>query len=111
MPIVARPTIRPQKPTIDEAAVARAEADYEASRSLAEHASKSIQEATEALRAAQEELDVGLASLSALASAPRPSEAALKAASDRGELLKAERDRIEGELLALSEAPRLGARR
>lgn len=106
IPAPPRPHSTPARPTVDEAAIRRAEGELEAAAALSERAIHRAQEAAEGLQAAQSEAASAAEAHRVLAATPSPADEALRVAHDRGERIRAERDRIGAELLALNASPR-----
>ncbi len=99
------PAVAPA-PILDEAAIAKAEAEVEAVRKDRSRAEARALAAADRLRSAQTRSASASLVHRSLASTIRDPTPKLQHARSRGELLKAERDKLQGELMALNEAPR-----
>ncbi|MDB5352292.1 MAG: hypothetical protein JWN86_3539 [Planctomycetota bacterium] len=102
---VALPTAPPAA-KIDEVALAKAEEDFASVLGDRTRAEARAVQAADRLRLAQARAGAATVAHRTLASTIRDPTPRLQAARSRGELLKAERDRLQGELMALNEAPR-----
>jgi len=108
----AEPAQEPPKPIekpapfLDEKAVAEAEERVKAARIETQRVETRLAEATEALKVAQTSTAKAALGYRQLASSVRDARPRVSAAKARGEVLKVERDRLQGELKALNEAPR-----
>ncbi len=96
----------PAPPTIDAEAIARANSELAAARSAADAAGERVEEARSRLAAAKTHSEVAAAALREFAATLRDPGPRLDAARAEGERIKLERDTLQGELMALSEAPR-----
>ena len=93
-------------PSIDEAAIAKADAGLIAARSEADLAAKRAVEAAARLASAQAQSEVAATALHAFTSAASDHSGRLAATRAEGERIQLERDSLRGELMALSEVPR-----
>lgn len=103
---VTRPAPAAPKYVLDREALARVEADLTSAEAAAKDAEQQVAEAAQRLESASSKAAaarLGQVSLASSIKDPRPR---LLAARQKGELLVAERDKLQGELQALSEAPR-----
>ena len=93
-------------PRIDAEAIARAEAALAAARFEADVATKRAEAADVRLGTAREHQDAAARAVRDLPANPPDHTARLETARADGERIRIERDKLEGELMALSEAPR-----
>ncbi len=105
-PPAAPKPVEPPAPILDEKAVAEAEARVKAAKAEASQVEIRLAESTEALKVAQTSAAKATLGYRKLASSVRDTRPRVATARSRGEVLKAERDRLQGELMALNEAPR-----
>ena len=96
----------PPGPILDGEAVAMAEERAEAARGDRDRAEARASMAERSLKAAQAHASAALMAYRGLASTVRDARPRIGAALARGEALKADRDRLQGELMALNEATR-----
>lgn len=113
-PEPAPPTPEPPKPPPpiepDLEAIARAEADRDVARRDRERAEKQVVEETDRLKAAQQSVASAVQSARTLNQRLRDPSVRINQAKSRVASLRADRDRVQGELAALVEIPRPRAR-
>ncbi len=93
-------------PRIDDESIARANAELMVARSEADRAAKRAEEAGSRLATAQAQSEAAATALHVFSSHRNDAEPRLESARAEGERVKVERDRLQGEFQALSEAPR-----
>ena len=93
-------------PRVDAEAIARADAALAAARFEADLATRRADAADARLATARDHQDAAAKAVRDLAAIPPDHASRLEAARADGERIKVERDKLEGELMALSEAPR-----
>lgn len=93
-------------PTLDREAIAEAEAQVASARNDRARAEARAAEAADRLGVAQTRAATAVKGYRTLASSIRDPGPRFRSARARGEVLKVERDRLQGELMALNEAPR-----
>ncbi len=123
LPVVAKPEIRVSAPVeppkapdaprppvvkveVDRAAVARAEADRDAAERDLNVARSRIADLEKRLRAASEHTAVAQRDARSLSKRVRDPSARIQLAAQRGGVLKAERDRLKGEVARLDKVPK-----
>lgn len=105
-PSSAPAPIPPPAPTLDRAAVAKAEAAVESARRERTQAEARVEEAARALEAATLDRARSLASARSLLTKVRDPRARIASATARGGLLRIERDKIKAQLAALDGTPK-----